>query len=64
MKARNQEMEKVVCDRCGGSGFIEKRMCSKCHGDGKLDWIENVIGKKGRYFKPGIYVQEVDYSSY
>lgn len=20
--------------------------CSVCHGDGKLDWIENIVGKK------------------
>jgi DnaJ-class molecular chaperone len=21
-------------------------VCPKCHGDGKLDWIENIVGKK------------------
>lgn len=22
--------------------------CTKCHGSGKLDWIENVVGKRNR----------------
>ncbi len=29
----------VICSKCGGIG------CSKCW-DGKIDWIENILGKK------------------
>ncbi len=48
----------VICDKCNGSGVIRtteqrgkhfypiKTFCEKCHGDGKLDWIENVTGKR------------------
>jgi hypothetical protein len=41
--------------------------CSECHGDGKLDWIENIVGKeskKPRLVKPGVYVREIDSSAY
>jgi hypothetical protein len=31
----------VVCDRCNGNDYF----CEKCLGEGKLDWIENVVGK-------------------
>ena len=46
----------VVCNRCNGSGkypssnnsstCIDSYKCFKCHGTGKLDWIENIVGKK------------------
>jgi len=51
----------VICDKCNGTGgeyqdpnvgpkmsnyFIK---CDKCYGSGKLDWIENIVGKKDRY---------------
>jgi len=46
----------VYCDECNGSGNRAKwdqipdykcyLPCNKCHGKGKLDWIENVVGKK------------------
>jgi len=52
----------VVCSKCNGKrqiktdkppwwrlNFKELEICSKCWGDGKLDWIENVIGKKKPY---------------
>lgn len=35
------EQGEVICSSCSGVGS-----CSKCHGDGKLDWIENILGKK------------------
>ena len=42
----------VVCYRCNGktSTLLDKYgkriTCPKCYGEGKLDWIENVIGKR------------------
>jgi hypothetical protein len=43
----------VVCNKCLGEGEILLRgdhfgveLCPKCLGVGKLDWIENVVGKK------------------
>ena len=37
------------CDsgQCGTSVNKCKgiQRCSECHGDGKLDWIENIVGK-------------------
>jgi hypothetical protein len=43
-----------VCDECNGEGFLntnpghlyETCMCKKCQGEGKVDWIENIFGKK------------------
>jgi len=49
-----------ICDQCIGTGYelnipIERYnagyynkhyKCSKCQGEGKLDWVENIVGKK------------------
>lgn len=32
---------------CPGHNF---QPCPKCRGTGKLDWIENITGKKGVYY--------------
>jgi len=52
------KISEVICDKCEGSGIIKfteergngfypmKVTCDKCKGDGKLDWIENITGKK------------------
>ncbi len=37
----------VVCDRCGGNNGW---WCPKCFGSGKLDWVENIVGKIGPVF--------------
>ena len=38
---------KVPCHYCSGTGELTRwGSCSKCLGDGKLDWIENVAGRK------------------
>jgi len=46
----------VICDECMGSGNQAKwdripdyrcyLPCEKCNSTGKLDWIENITGKK------------------
>jgi DnaJ-class molecular chaperone len=48
----------IVCRECGGTGnsnynkpddefdFVFNIKCPKCNGIGKLDWVENVVGKK------------------
>jgi DnaJ-class molecular chaperone len=50
----------LICPKCDGLGFTNKIQkdkiglfkytCPKCKGRGKLDWIENVVGKKVTYF--------------
>lgn len=50
MRPRLEEGE-VFCDRCNGTGIVDNTKgsgtynCRKCLGTGKLDWIENVVGK-------------------
>jgi len=45
----------VICPDCNGEsynkpwevfGILFKPTCLKCYGAGKLDWIENIVGKK------------------
>ncbi len=52
----------ILCDKCYGAGCVSKKKhtmvdldhieydwsykCDKCKGTGKLDWVENVVGKK------------------
>jgi len=56
----------MVCNKCDGygspstiktKGFFKKQIrvfqdahCSKCWGSGKVDWIENIVGKKQTQF--------------
>jgi hypothetical protein len=42
MKKVKLEFGEVVCDKCHGNG----KWCKKCGGDGKLDWVENIVGKR------------------
>lgn len=54
MKLEEGEM---ICDKCGGkggnsfgtpSGDLTKPQwvrCQKCQGEGKVDWVENIMGK-------------------
>ncbi len=58
------EPGEVVCDQCKGTGYPNNNeidynnkfyynhldVCDKCNGSGKLDWIENIVGKKSRTF--------------
>jgi len=61
LSTNKKEIEKVVCSKCGGNGQISfkglKGSCVKCKGEGSLDWIENVVGKKGFRMRPGVYVE-------
>ncbi len=69
----------VICYECKGEGLYKpipsdiyngywKMQCDVCHGAGKLDWIENIVGKgerkAGIMVKPGVYTVEVDLSTY
>lgn len=48
----------IICKKCEGTGktiFTEQRgkgfypikiQCTRCKGEGKLDWIENLVGMK------------------
>jgi len=42
----------ITCSECGGTGLDSSRRswnrkaCPKCFGIGKVDWIENITGKK------------------
>ncbi len=51
----------IVCDACGGTGLDtggrkwNRKACSKCFGIGKVDWIENITGKKRE--EPGIIIK-------
>jgi len=77
----DESLGEVLCDRCGGSGFVgpgEKfdysssepgimpKRCKKCRGEGRLDWVENVVGKRPRsaFIRPGVYVREIDVSEF
>ena len=52
----NKDKGEIICPKCKGSGNQADWMhlpdyraymeCSHCNGEGKLDWIENVVGKK------------------
>ena len=57
----------MVCSKCNGEGEIpghRRKFCPKCKGKGKLDWIENIMGVHGTRVTSGVYVQEIDYSTY
>ena len=63
-------IDTIECSKCVGLGevlirtkeYVRIISCPKCKGKGSLDWIENIMGVKGTYIKPGIYTMEVDYS--
>jgi len=70
MRATENDLNEgeVICNKCNGKKEFEvsstlMQRCPKCKGKGTLDWIENIIGVKGTYIKPGIYTSEVDYSA-
>lgn len=46
------EEHEYICSKCDGGGFIFHKVldcstiCGKCLGSGKVNWIENILGKK------------------
>jgi DnaJ-class molecular chaperone len=54
------EEDEVFCPKCKGTGkgkswmageFIITPECSHCLGEGKLDWLERIVGKPPRKYK-------------
>ena len=57
----------VSCNKCNGTGnYNTQLVCPKCYGTGKLDWIENVVGKHKNYqlwyapYIPMVFTREVN----
>ena len=56
-KAELNEGEKH-CEACSGVGIIKDTttaaasFCSKCKGSGKLDWVEEIVGKQNKKNSP------------
>ena len=60
----NEEEGEIICPKCKGNCIIftgklsvsdfdkvpieDTVICPKCFGTGKLDWIENILGKRSR----------------
>ena len=50
----------IICDKCDGVGEYHhekwkfKVTCDKCWGDGKLDWIEKIMGKECPWNESGM----------
>jgi len=68
----NINEDEIICSQCNGEGFIIeevgkeewderkipiKNICDKCLGTGKLDWIENIVGKSHVKFTVNIQKQ-------
>ena len=67
----------VICNRCNGRRVIRtdkpsswrvlfkevEEVCPKCWGEGKLDWVENVVGKP-RPFRGSSSLCSISSSSY
>lgn len=45
------EEHEIFCPVCKGLGKKPGTdlVCKKCHGDGKLDWLENIVGKRKKH---------------
>jgi hypothetical protein len=67
------EQAKEKCKVCDGSGEILQKEplgkfynsmgeCEKCNGTGEVEWLDNIIPKKGVWLKPGVYFSGIDYS--
>ena len=70
MKSESEMEEgEFKCPRCLGTGkgvtkhkHLGVDVCIKCKGKGTIDWIENIMGVKGTYIEPGVYIRGVDFS--
>ena len=59
----------IICPQCNGTGEPNNNMikaheirydlvplhCDKCYGNGKLNWVENIVGKK---HKRSLYIRK------
>lgn len=59
----------MICPQCHGEDLSKPTgkwtttsICGHCKGEGKVDWIENVVGKKPYMITPGVHIREVDLS--
>jgi len=49
------EQGEIICDECNGSGGYRQKpinsflVCKKCLGSGKLNWVENIFGKRENF---------------
>jgi len=43
------ESYEMICPYCNGEGHLHSNpdfgTCVKCLGDGKIDWVQNIVGK-------------------
>jgi len=51
----NLQEGELICDKCNGTGQSIEELtetskkwtwCSKCYGSGKVDWIDNIMGRR------------------
>ena len=71
------EKDEITCDGCDGEGGSYTDLtvnsnrrqyfvpCEQCRGEGKLNWIENIVGKKGPFIinhpGPVIFEHQLEY---
>lgn len=71
---------KVICDKCKGRkvqkdfvvlwipghGFVGgvSYKCVKCHGTGELDWIEKIVGKRGKIEYEFEDIKEIEFKDF
>jgi len=51
VEKKELEVWEIICDKCHGFGKKPgtRLVCKKCGGEGKLDWVENIVGKRKNF---------------